>query len=102
MKALEVWGPYIANQCIEFYTDNAAVADIINSQTSKDDTLMKLLQRLVLFTLKHNILFRSVHISGKCNLLPDMLSRLQIPQFLKAAPGMRPQPEKMDLISWLL
>lgn len=102
VKALEVWGPYIANKCIEFYTDNAAVADIINSQTSKDDTLMKLLRRLVLFTLKHNILFRSVHISGKCNLLPDMLSRLQIPQFLKAAPGMRPQPEKVDLNSWLL
>ena len=102
VKALEVWGPYIANQCIEFYIDNAAVADIINSQTSKDDTLMKLLRRLVLFTLKHNILFRSVHISGKCNLLPDMLSRLQIPQFFKAAPGMRPQPEKIDLNSWLL
>ena len=102
VKALEVWGPFIANRCIEFYTDNAAVADIINSQTSKDKTLMKLLRRLVLYTLKHNILFRSIHISGKSNFLPDMLSRLQIPQFRKAAPGMRPKPEKMDLTSWLL
>ena len=33
--ALHIWGPCMANRCVAFYTDNTAIVDIINRQTSK-------------------------------------------------------------------
>ena len=43
--ALENWGHLIANKCIDFYTYNGAVSEVINKQSSRDETLMKLLRR---------------------------------------------------------
>ena len=34
--ALEIWGPLMRNKCIVFFSDNQAVVEIINKQTSKD------------------------------------------------------------------
>ena len=94
--ALETWGHLVANKCIEFYTDNEAVSMVINKQSSREETLMKLLRRLVLCTLKHNILFKSIHLSSESNFLSDHLSRLQIDQFRRKAPDMNSQPEVMN------
>ena len=69
-------------------------------QSSQDETLMKLLRRLVLCTLRHNILLRSTHLPGKFNILPDLSSRLQIDQFLERAPEMNSQPEVMNIVNW--
>ena len=33
--ALHFWGPTMANSCVLFFTDNAALVDIINKRTSK-------------------------------------------------------------------
>ena len=33
--ALHIWGPTMANGCVLFFTDNAALVDIINKRTSK-------------------------------------------------------------------
>ena len=60
--ALHIWGPYMANRCVAFYTDNAAIVDIINRQTSKHQLVMILVRDLVLTSLKYNILFRARHI----------------------------------------
>ena len=98
--ALETWGHLIANKCIHFYTDNEAVSEVINKQSSRDETLMKLLRRSVLCTLRRNILFRSIHLPGKINILQDFLSRLQIDQFLERAPDMNSQLEVMNIVSW--
>ena len=61
---------------------------------------MKLLRRLVLCSLRHNILFRATHLAGKFNILPDLLSRLQIDQFLERAPDMNSQQEVMNIVNW--
>ncbi|XP_078330524.1 uncharacterized protein LOC144624540 [Crassostrea virginica] len=50
--AIELWGNKIKNKRILFMSDNMAVVQIINKQTSKDRTIMKLVRRLVLATLK--------------------------------------------------
>ncbi|XP_021347069.1 uncharacterized protein LOC110454687 isoform X1 [Mizuhopecten yessoensis] len=90
--ALELWGPSLTNRCIIFYCDNHAVVDIINKQTSKDKTLMKLVRRFVVTTLKLNILFTARHIPGKSNILSDHLSRLQVDSFHQLAPYMDTDP----------
>lgn len=86
--ALEIWGCNMKNQCIVLHTDNHAVVHIINKQTCKVPVVMCLVRRLVLASMKFNILLRAEHIPGKYNILPDLLSRLQIKKFQALAPHM--------------
>lgn len=90
--ALEIWGSSFRNKCVFVHSDNRAVLYIINKQTSKDQNIMKLVRRYVLCCMKHNILTRAEHIPGKCNVLSDLLSRLQVSQFHKLAPEMDKDP----------
>jgi hypothetical protein len=53
--AVEIWGNFLTNHKILFFTDNAAVVDIINNTTCKDKVIMKLVHRLVVAALKYNI-----------------------------------------------
>ena len=52
---------------------------------------MKLVRRLVLATMKFNLLVKAVHIQGKVNILPDLLSRSQINKFRSLASQMDKQ-----------
>ncbi|KAK3102095.1 hypothetical protein FSP39_008693 [Pinctada imbricata] len=90
--ALDLYAESLKNQCIEFFSDNIAVVYIINSQTSKNPTLMKLVRRLVLTALKYNILFKASHIPGVQNVASDKLSRSQIADFKELFPEMSAQP----------
>jgi hypothetical protein len=90
--AMELWGDQLANRCILFYSDNSAVVDIINKTSSKDRDIMCLVRRLVLTCLRHNIMFSARHIPGSLNILPDLLSRLQVDKFKSLAPYMDPYP----------
>jgi hypothetical protein len=86
--AVEAWGHVLANKSILFHSDNIAVVEIINKNSSKDVSVMCLVRRLVLACLRHNILFKAEHIPGILNTLPDLLSRLQVQKFLELAPYM--------------
>lgn len=83
---LALWHDELANKKILFYTDNESVVQVINNQTSKDQSLLSLVRFLVLTCLKHNILFRARHIRGRDNTLADRLSRLQVDMFRELAP----------------
>ena len=85
--AVETWSNVMANSCVEFHSDNIAVTDIINKQTSKDEKIMFLVRRLVLMCLRFNILFRAFHIPGHKNILADALSRLQVEEFKRWMPS---------------
>ena len=90
--ALEVWGSKLKNKCIVLHTDNIAVMHIINKQTAKLPSIMTLVRRLVLTCMKNNVLVKSEHIAGTHNVLPDLLSRLQVTKFRKLAPYMEKDP----------
>ena len=63
----------MANRCIVFVTDNAALVSIINQQTSKHKLVMILIRDLVLTTLNYDIIFRARHIPGLNNTRADCL-----------------------------
>ena len=84
--ALELWGIHLTNHKVLFMSDNQAVVQIINKQSCREPTLMKLVRRLVLAALTNNIYFRSAHITGKENVLADKLSRFKFQEALLAAP----------------
>lgn len=90
--ALEIWGEYLQNKCVKSYCDNQAVVYIINNQTRKDPSIMKLVRRFVVLILKYNILFHALHIEGVQNIAADQLSRLQITQFKNTFPYMDKYP----------
>jgi hypothetical protein len=49
----------LSNKCITFFTDNLGVVHIINKQSSKDPTIMKLVRKFDVLTLQFNILFKA-------------------------------------------
>ena len=69
------------------FSDNAAVVDIINNQTSKHQGIMVLLRDLVLSCFyRHNIFFRARHIPGLANTRADYISRSQVAKFKELSP----------------
>lgn len=77
-------------------TDNMAVIEIINKQTSKEKVLVKLVRRLVLAALRYNLYFRAKHIPGKNNIVADRLSRLQFQEAFSVAPWLNPSAVQVD------
>ena len=71
-----LWAAELADKFIIFHTDNQALSEVINKKSTKDTELLVLLRALVLSCLKHNILFKAVHIPGVLNTKADALSRL--------------------------
>jgi hypothetical protein len=90
--AIEIWGHKIANHKIILHSDNKATVHVINNMTSKDRTMMKLVRKLVLNSLRHNILFRARHIAGKSNFVADHLSRFRFQEAFLSLPSLNPQP----------
>ena len=86
LVALMIWGDRLRNQRILFHIDNQAVVTIMNKKSSKSPRVMHLLRKLVLLTLKYNILIRGKHIFGRTNLIADAISRSQWVTFRTLAP----------------
>ena len=92
-----LFGNKMRNQRITFFTDNAALVDIINKATSHAATVMLSVWWLVLACLNFNILFRSRHVSGVKNVLADSLPRLQVSKFRQLAPGVQASPTAIPI-----
>lgn len=63
--AIEMWGSSMRDKKVLFKSGNMVVIYIINKQTLKEKSIMRLIRRLVLATLSYNIHFRAKHIPGK-------------------------------------
>lgn len=104
--AVHIWGSLMADKRVIFFSDNAAVVDIVNNQTSKHQGIMVLLRDLVLSCLRHNILFRARHIPGLINSRADYISRSQVAKFKAISPEAdqlpTPVPENLMPKSWVL
>ena len=58
-----------------------ALSEVINKKTMKDKELLILVCTLVLYCLRHNILFKAVHLPDVYNNKADALSWLQVDKF---------------------
>ena len=85
--AVNCWGPSLANRKINFRTDNSAVVHIINNQSSRCETIMKLVRCFVCKCLCYNISFKATHVAGVQNVIADSLSRFQMDRFRAVAPN---------------
>ncbi|XP_052797235.1 uncharacterized protein LOC128229385 [Mya arenaria] len=90
--AVFLFGKSWHNKNILFICDNLAVVYCLNSQTSKDPVMMKLIRIIVLQALEHNFCFRSKHILIAHNTVCDLLPRFQVEKALRLAPHLDPNP----------
>ena len=90
--AIKTWGVTLKNCYVIVHTDNEALSFDLNSQSSKEILVMKLIRQLVLLLLKYNIMFRAKHIYGYKNVLADALSRLKLDKFKSLFPSADPLP----------
>ena len=104
--ALHVWGHLMENKCLTFFTDNAALVDIINKQSSKHPLVMVLIRDLVLTSLKTNIMFTATHVPGANNTKADLISRFQVKAFKEVFPEAEENPTHIPTnllpVSWSL
>ena len=100
--AMMIWGHKLTNSKVIFNCDNMAVVNMISQQTSRDPDCMTLIRKMVLICLRHNILFKSKHVSGSKNLLADSLSRLQIQKFKTLCPDAEESMTAIPLAAWSL
>ena len=74
------------NKKILFNIDNQAVVAILNKISCKVPRIMYLVRRLVLLSLRFNILIKIQHITGSSNVIADALSRCNFQPFRKLSP----------------
>ncbi len=92
MVAVYVFAEQLRDKHLVMYTDNYAVMQVINSQSSKCPGLMELIRQIVLVTLLHNIKFTSRHVPGVDNIIADELSRFQLDREELIAGGLHSEP----------
>ena len=96
----------MVNKRIIFFSDNVAVVDIVNKQTSRHKVIMVLLRDLALSCLRQNILFQARHIPGLQNSSADYLSRSQVVNskdiFPEAEESPTQIPENLMPKNWVL
>jgi hypothetical protein len=85
--AIQVWGEQMRNKKVLIFCDNAAVTEVINSQSSRCSKIMHLMRELTLSCLHFNVLIRSQHIAGYRNRCADLLSRGELVKFRAMAPA---------------
>ena len=95
--ALVFWGPLLANKCVMIMSDNMAVVHILNNYTSKDPSIMVIVRLIVLSCMQFNIFIRSQHLPGKFNILPDLLSRNQVPRAKQMFPYLDQWPVQVPV-----
>ena len=92
LLAMLVWGPELANKRIMLHSDNKAVVAILNRQSSKCPHIMKLVRRLTLTCLSHNILLKGEYIEGYLNTIADKISRFEMHSFFQEVPSAQRVP----------
>jgi len=94
------WANDLTNKQVLISTDNLDIVHVWSSGSCKDKLLMSLVRNLFLFIAHRNINILLVHIPGKDNVLADLLSRLQVAQFLNLSESPSPEPYKIPEEAW--
>ncbi|XP_053164753.1 uncharacterized protein LOC128350441 isoform X1 [Hemicordylus capensis] len=100
--AVHLWAGEFSNSTVQFWCDNQAVVQVVNSQTSRSPRVMGLVRAFVLQCLRANILFVARHVPGLQNDIADALSRFQLDRFRELAPEAMRDPEVMPEALWRL
>lgn len=84
------------NICITCFSDNMQTCSMINNGISCNKSCKKIIREIFWICVKSNCYIRAIHVPGIKNIIPDMLSRLDVskglttlPWFLCCSPALR-------------
>ena len=92
VMAAALWGQYWTGKSVRFFPDNSAVVALINSGSSRENSLMHLMRCLTFIMAKYNFVVSGAHIRGIHNDLADALSRNNSHYFLSHCPQAQASP----------
>ena len=84
--SIVTWGDVLANRQILIFSDNDAIVQAFTFGSSRNKSIMLLLRKIFFVCFEFNISLRLCHLPGSSNVFADLLSRLQVSQFLAACP----------------
>ena len=84
--AIQLWGDQLKNKMMLFHIDNKSVT-ILSKKSSKPCRFVSLVRKLILVSLRYNILIKGQYIIGKLNCIADALSRCNWQHFRELAPN---------------
>lgn len=87
-----LWGQHWAEKSVRFLSDNSAVVALINSGSSRENSLMHLMRCLSFIMAKYNFIISAAHVKGAHNVLADALSRDNQTYFLAHYPQAQATP----------
>ena len=79
--AVWIWSPQFANKHVIVHSDNQPTVAVVNSKTSKSNSMLVLLQFLTLHCMLNNITITANFVPGSANHVADALSHLQFSRF---------------------
>ena len=92
VMAAALWGQYWTGKSVRFFSNNSAVVALINSGSSRENSLMHLMRCLTFIMAKYNFVVSGAHIRGIHNDLADALSRNNSHYFLSHYPQAQASP----------
>ena len=81
------WVPHLSNKTVIFRSDNTPTVHALLNKSSNSQQMLTLPGYFTLFCIIHNICIKTLHISGKKNVLCDLLSHLKLQEFEQVKPG---------------
>ena len=84
--ACVIWGKGWKGHHVLCYCDNESVVSVLNSRTSKDQSIMHMLRSLFFFEASLGFILSAKHIPGSQNDIADDLSRNRLSSFFTKVP----------------
>ena len=99
--AVRTWADNWVDEVVIF-SDNQAVIDVWSSSSTSDVRMMAIIRAIFFRCAEINLNLVISHIPGKENANADLLSRLQVAQFVRLNPNADPEPEYIEEDEWTL
>ena len=100
--AVHTWGDLWANREVVIFSDNKTTIEVWQSGTCTDSLMMAIIRAIFFKAAKVNLNIILSYIQGKKNIDADLLSRLQVHEFLQRNPQADWEPTILAPEAWTL
>ena len=86
LAGVVTWALHFVDRTVIFWSDNTLTVHALINKSSHSSQMLNLLHYLTFFCMVNNIHIKALYISGKKNVICDLLSRLKLQAFCNIKP----------------